>query len=94
MCDKIQCHSFDLEDDLACAVVKMISGNIKSEYSKIYREAGKPWDEEEKFDLISEVLDTICDLSNFDNFAITGDEGKRYYEDFNKLMAKGGNLSI
>lgn len=36
----------------------------------------------------------MCDIKNFDNFAITGKKGKRYYEDFNKLMAKGGSLSI
>lgn len=49
-------------------------------------------DFEAKQEYAEEAIDLACD--GFENYAIEGEKGKRVYDDFNKMMQRGGDMMI
>ena len=68
---------------VGCSVTKVTASAIEKKYVDGMRTAGKPSDAEQKREIAEKAMAGAC--AGFNNYAITGEKGKRNYADFNKV---------
>ena len=80
-----------LDADLACSATKEIAGAIQTAFAKLMR-ANKNANAEEKAGFAAQALEESCAADRWREFAVVGEEGRRTYGNFNKMMSAGGSL--
>ena len=68
------------------SVTKVTASAIEKKYVDGMRAAGKPSDAEQRRGIAEKAMTGAC--AGFDNYAITGEKGKRTFADFNKVRTR------